>query len=154
MGQVGSSLEWVNAEPFTLEGGKLAVVLFAATATGPEYNITNNAQLGCARRLSAPRSIIGPSDATAVGVGTSGLLLYANRAGVSIQILNNGPNMALSVGENLLTGVITVIAATDGGGVITSTANQVRQALEQVPELWSTRKTSRPGTASSPLRRS
>lgn len=136
VGQVGSSLEWVNAEPFTLEGGKLAVVLFAATTTGPEYNITNNAQLELRTTIIGASVDNRPVGApTAVGVGTSGLLLYANRAGVSIQILNNGPNMALSVGENLLTGVITVIAATDGGGVITSTANQVRQALEQVPEL-------------------
>ena len=43
-----------------------------------------------------------------------------------------GPSMPLGVTENTMTGIITVTPATDGGGVITSTADDVRDALSAV----------------------
>ena len=59
-------------------------------------------------------------------------LLFAARAGVQFQIVNAGPSMPLGVTENTMTGIITVTPATDGGGVITSTADDVRDALRSM----------------------
>lgn len=136
VGQVGSALEWVNVEPFSLPGGGKAVVLFAATGAGPEWNITANAQLEL-RTTILGASVANPpvGQATALGSGSSGLLLFAQRAGVTVVVVNNGANQTLSVGEDLMTGVVTVSAGTDGGGVIISTADQVRLILAQVPDL-------------------
>lgn len=135
-GQVGGALEWVNEDAFSVPSGGKAIVLFRAREQGSSYNVPSGTALelrttilGCSVACPAVGA------ATPLGSGTSGLLLYAARAGVTIEVVNGGPNQSLAVAENLLTGLISVSPATDGGGVITSTADQVRAALAQVPEL-------------------
>ena len=136
VGQAGGSLEWVNVEPFDLPPAGKIVVLFAARSAGPEYNISANAQLELRTTIVGAGVDNRPvGQATAIGSGAAGLLLFAARAGVQFQIVNAGPSMPLGVTENTMTGIITVTPATDGGGVITSTADDVRDALSAVPEL-------------------
>lgn len=145
-GLVGGSLEWVNEEAFAVPSGGKAIVLFRAREQGSAYNVPSGTALEL-RTTILGGSVACPAvgAATPLGTGSSGLLLYAARPGVSIEVVNGGPGQMLSVADNLFTGLISVSPATDGGGVITSTAAEVRIALGQVPELLAWAKNSTTG---------
>lgn len=54
---------------------------------------------------------------------------YVGSTRVTINLVNNGASLPLSFSENLTTKVVTIQLATNGSGVITTTATQLRDAF-------------------------
>jgi hypothetical protein len=105
-------------------------VLFRATQPGAQHNVP------IATSLELKNALLGVSvdnratgAATAIGTGNAGLLLFAAQAGVTVELLNNGASLPLTVAGNLGTKRITVQLRTNGAAVVQSTAEEVRFAL-------------------------
>lgn len=129
VGQLGGSLEWTS-EGFTLVGGGKAVVLFTATGSGPEWNLPVNSALELRTTIVGARVTNEPvGQATALGIGSAGLYLYAAQEGVTVEVVNGGASQPLTVTGNLGSKLVTISPATDAGSVITSTAEEVRAAI-------------------------
>jgi len=121
---------WYAAESAQLEPGQDAVVLYRAGEAGASYNVP----IGTSLELKT--SLVGVSvdnrasgAATALGVGSAGLLLFAAQSGVTVRVVNNGASLPLNTTGNLGTKLITIQLRTDGAGVALSTADEVRLAL-------------------------
>jgi hypothetical protein len=54
---------------------------------------------------------------------------YAGSTRVTINLVNNGPSLPLSFSENLISKTVTIQLATNGAGVVTTTATQLRDAF-------------------------
>jgi hypothetical protein len=130
-GTLGDSpLLWAAEESATLEAGQRRVVLFRATQPSAQHNVPIATSLELKNALldvSIDNRATGA--ATAIGTGNAGLLLFAAQAGVTVELLNNGASLPLTVAGNLGTKRITVQLRTNGGAVVQSTAEEVRFAL-------------------------
>jgi hypothetical protein len=54
---------------------------------------------------------------------------YAGTSRVTINIVNNGPSLPLAFSENTTTKTVTIQLATNGGGTVTTTRTQLRDAF-------------------------
>lgn len=74
---------------------------------------------------------------------------YAGTTRVTINLVNNGANLPLSFSENIVTRTVTIQLATNGGGAVTTTATQLRNAFRSnntINQIWRIY-----GTGNSPL---
>lgn len=64
---------------------------------------------------------------------------YAGTTRMTIQLVNNGPNLPLTFTEDLNTRTLTIQLATNGGGSVTTTATQLRnefRANNEINQIW------------------
>lgn len=132
VGLRGSALEWVSTEDVELQNGARAVVLFEASVAGTSHNIPNDSPVELRTTLAGvtvENTAVG--QATKLGIDAAGLWLYAYDEGVTVEVIDPGaPNASLTATGDLFTNVITISLATDAGGLIISTAEDVRQVLQ------------------------
>lgn len=64
---------------------------------------------------------------------------YAGTTRITVELVNNGPSLPLEFSENLTTRTVTVQLATNGGGSVTTTATQLRNAFRannEINQIW------------------
>ena len=97
-------------------------------------------------RMSVPTSgSITPSFGALATVTNQGLTYeeadypYIGTTRVTINLVNNGPSLPLTFSENLTARTVTIQLATNGGGTVTTTATQLRDAFRAnntVNQIW------------------
>lgn len=118
----------VNAQ--TLRSGEKNIVLFDATGAGDSYNLPVGAAFELKTTLvGVTASLIASGEPTVIGTGNAALTWYAADSGVSVEYVNLGAAQTLDVSGNLGTKKVTVRLGTDGGGLVTSTAQQIRDKV-------------------------
>lgn len=107
------------------------MVIFEATAAGTAHNVAPSSPVQLLTTLVGV-SVSNPpvGQATALGAGAAGLLLYAAQAGVTVETIDpSAPSQPVTFLPNLMTKRVHISLGTDGAGVINSTAADVADAL-------------------------
>jgi len=151
----GGTQQWSSTEDLSLRSGRKAVVIFEATEAGTLHNVAPSSPIELLTTLVGV-TIGNPQvgSPTALGVGSAGVWLYAAQAGVTVEVVDPAANnYLLTATGNLVTKVVTIKPSTDGAGAITSTADDIREAIETavsatgVPQLVSWAKNQSSGSA-------
>ncbi len=119
---------YTNTEAGAIDAAGVLMMAFSAQVAGDAYNLPVDSPLELKSSfagLTASNPASGP--ATIVGTGNAGLLFNAGEAAVTVDVQNLGTSQSLGVAA--VFGVLVIRLATDGGGIATSTAEQVRRAV-------------------------
>lgn len=130
-GPTASSKIYTNTEAGTLYSSQTLLLDFSATEAGDSYNLPSSTNLDLKTSLAGVTVSNPPSGPPVrVGVGNSSLVFYAAQAGVTVSIVNNGPNLPLAVSYSVGLKAVYIQLRTSGFGVAVSTAEEVRALVK------------------------